>query len=320
MGLGCSLPIPTNKLGILIAEIDSGGALRSAGDRVILGSRNSKTEQEWVVRQKIAECTARITESVHDNHGIVARRAAESAFGTFPHAADALNAACNIQEVQAEEARNSMDHTNSAPLGLRLGLTYGKMIVDAGQVSGDAIYVASQLAGRASSGQIFAAESIINALGDEVRGKVKSLGSVNLDDVQGDTEIFEIQWNHVTEETPSAPTAETATPEETGAPEETAPAGPQLSIQNRGKEIVLGTKRPSVTLRSGKERELHAKIELRDDRFVLVNLNTTGTRVRVGNEESLCLDELELEGAGAISLGQDFREGSPEVLDFSRLS
>lgn len=38
--------IPTNKLGILIAEIDSGGDLHSAGDRVILGFHNSKTEQE----------------------------------------------------------------------------------------------------------------------------------------------------------------------------------------------------------------------------------------------------------------------------------
>ena len=207
-----------------------------------------------------------------------------------------------------------MEQTNAAPLGLRLGLTYGKMMVDAGQVSGDAIYVASQLAGRASSGQIFAAESIINALSDEVRGKVKSLGSVSLDDIQGETEIFEIQWNHTAEDAPGAPAGEPA------APQETAATGPELSIQNRGKEIVLGTKRPSVTLRSGKEREQHAKIELRDDTFFLVNLNTTGTRVRVGDEETLCLDEVALEGAGAISLGQDFREGSPEVLSFARLA
>ena len=171
------MTIPTNKLAILIAEIDSGGALRSAGDRVILGSRSSsKSEQEWVVRQKIAECTARITESVHDNQGIVTRRAAESVFGTFPHATNALTAACSILEVQAEEARKSMDQTNAAPLGLRLGLTYGKMMVDAGKVSGDAIYVASQLAGRASSGQIFAAESIINALGDQSTWKGQITG------------------------------------------------------------------------------------------------------------------------------------------------
>ena len=307
------MTIPTNKLGILIAEIDSGGALRSAGDRVILGSRNSKTEQEWVVRQKIAECTARITESVHDNHGIVTRRAAESVFGTFPHAKNAFDAACSILEVQAEEERNAMDQTNSVPLGLRLGLTFGKMMVDAGQVSGDAIYIAGQLAGRANSGQIYAAESIINALGDTVRGRVKSMGSVSLDDIQGDTEIFEIHWNHT--DKPSGPGPSQT--QGSAAPAETTPTGPRLSLQSRGKEIVLGAKRPAVTLRSGKEREPHAKIELRDDTFFLVNLRTTGTRVRIGEEELLCLDERSLDDDGAISLGQDFKEGSPEVLTFS---
>ena len=76
------MAIPTNKAGILVAEIDSGGALRSAGDRVIVGSRTSKSEQEWVIRQKIAACTADITEAVHEHRGIVARRSARASCRT----------------------------------------------------------------------------------------------------------------------------------------------------------------------------------------------------------------------------------------------
>ena len=70
-------------------------------------------------------------------------------------------------------------------------------MVDAGQVSGDAIYLADQLAGRAGPDQILAAEDIINALGDRARSRIKWLGTVSLDDIQGDTEIFEIQWSHI---------------------------------------------------------------------------------------------------------------------------
>ena len=132
-----------------------------------------------------------------------------------------------------------------------------------------------------------------------------------------DTEIFEIQWNHVDDDESPEPKKPILT--SVPSPQAPQPAGPQLSVQSRGKEIVLDGKRPSVTLRSGKEREPHAKIELRQDDFFLVNLKTNGTRVRIGEEETLCLDELMLEGNGAISLGQDFREGSPEVLSFSRL-
>lgn len=308
------MTIPTNKLGILIAEIDSGGALRSAGDRVILGARSSKTEQEWVVRQKIAECTARISETVHDNHGIIARRTAESVFSTFPHAQNALSAAISILQIQDEHTRSAKEQTNSAPLGLRLGLTYGKMIVDAGHLSGDAISIAEQLAGRANSGQIYAAESIVNALGDTVRGRVKSLGTVNLNDIQSDTELFELQWNKVERESLDAQ-IEPPAPSAAEAP----PSDPRLSVQNRGKEIILGAKRPSVTFVSGKNKDPHAKIERREDAFFLVNLRPTGTLVRIGDVISLCRDDLMLEEDGAITLGQGFREGSPEVISFSRL-
>ena len=288
--------------------------MRSAGDRVILGSRSTESEQEWGVRQKIAECTSRIIEHVQDNQGIVVRRAAESVFSTFPSATTALDAACNILESQAQVARNAMEQTNSAPLGLRLGLTYGKMMVNGGQVSGDAIDIAGQLAGRASSGQLFAAESIINALGDRVQKRVRSLGSMDLDDIEPAVEIFEIQW-HQTANKSSVVNTDTALP---ASPKATPPAGPSLRVQNRGKEIVLDTLRPAVTLRGGKEREPHAKIELREDDFYLINLKINGTRVRIGEGETLCLDELLLKGKGAISLGLDFKEGSPEVLIFTK--
>ena len=99
------MAIPTNKLGILIAEIDTGGALRSAGDRVILGFRSTKSGQEWSIRQTIAECITRITESVHDHHDIVVTKAAVSVFGTFPNAVYAFDAACLILERQAQATR-----------------------------------------------------------------------------------------------------------------------------------------------------------------------------------------------------------------------
>ena len=76
------------------------------------------------------------------------------------------------------------------------------------------------------------------------------MGSVSLDDIQGDTEIFEIHWNHT--DKPSGPGPSQT--QGSAAPAETTPTGPRLSLQSRGKEIVLGAKRPAVTLRSGKER------------------------------------------------------------------
>jgi len=188
------MSIPTNKVGILIAEIDTGGALHSAGDRVILGARNAKSEQEWVVRQKITKCTAKFTDAVHEHGGVIANRTARAIFSTFPNARNAFRAACFIQ-IGHHRDMNEAAATTTATLGLRIGITFGKMIVDAGQITGNTVEIASQIALRASPGQIVAAESAVDAVGDEVRGFVKSLGPARFENVHGETEIFEVNWN-----------------------------------------------------------------------------------------------------------------------------
>ena len=309
------MSIATNKVGILIAEIDSGGALRSAGDRVILGARNTKSEQEWIVRQKIAECSASITESVHAHGGIVAIRSAESIFATFANADSAFRAACHIQRAHHDEIRDAADQTNSAPLGLRLGLTYGKMQVDAGAISGEPLQVATQVATRANSGQVIAAESLVNALGDDVRGAVNSLGAASFDGFEADIEIFEVQWDTQVSPPPPPEPAYAETVEMVDAP----PAPPQLNVSLRGKEITLDADHPSVTLRSGKQREPHARLEFRGSTFYLVNLRAAGTRIKAdGTDEQLCLDEIELTGKGAISLSGEFTAGSSDLLQYKR--
>jgi len=307
------MALPTNKAGLLFTKIDSGRALRAAGDRVILGSRNSKSEQEWIIRQKISECGASVTEAVHACGGIVAQRAAEFVFATFPNARSALKAACEIRRQHRDEIRLAAENTNSAQLGLRLGLAYGKMLVDAGKLSGDAVSLAGQIARRASAGQVIAAESLVNALGEEVRGSVKSLGRASFDDVDGDTELFEVNWEAARKSPRAyAETVASIVPEPN--------VSEKLRVRFRGKEIVLDVAHPAVVLRSGQQKEPHARLEHRESTFFLVNFHPNGTRIRTEEgEEQLCLDECELTGEGAISLGSSFMEGSSDLLTFTRL-
>jgi hypothetical protein len=316
------MAISTNKVGVLIVEVDSGGALRSAGDRVIVGSSRSQTEQQWVVRQRITETSARLTESIHRHHGIIGRKTAESVFATFPDAKRTFLAAREILRTHAAEEERVMDSTNPAPLALRAGIAFGKLTVDAGQVSGDALYTAGQLASRAGSAHILAAESIVNALGDEVAPHVTTLGATKLDGLPSPIEIFEVAWRERDRDAAIVPPREPEYAETFVLP--TAPPAaspPCLRVKSRGNEIVLGPARPRVTLRSGKDKRPHARIEFRGEDFYLVNLGAHGTRVRDGaGEESTCHGELRLEGEGVISLGADFHEESPEVLQFSRVS
>lgn len=307
------MSIPTNKVGILMAEIDTGGALRSAGDRVILGARDAKSEQEWMMRQKITKCAAKVTDAVHEHGGVIANRTARAIFSTFPNARNAFRAACFIQRGHHRDI-NETAATTTVALGLRLGLTFGKMIVDAGQITGDTVEMARQIALRTSPGQIFAAENAVNAVGDEVSGYVKSLGAASFENVHGETEIFEVNWN---EEGASGSSAYT----ETVPIVDSAPPSARLMVNLRGKELVLDESNPIVSLRSGKQGEPHARLEYRNGSFYLVNLRVSGTRIKpVQGDEQLCLDEIELTGEGAIRLSDVLREGKTENLLFSCLS
>jgi hypothetical protein len=81
--------------------------------------------------------------------------------------------------------------------------------------------------------------------------------------------------------------------------------------------IVMGEDRPKVTMGRQRHNDLeivdtrvsrsHARIELKDGRFVLTDHSTNGTYVKInGSDDSVTLKqgELSLEGSGAIHLGR----------------
>jgi pSer/pThr/pTyr-binding forkhead associated (FHA) protein len=78
----------------------------------------------------------------------------------------------------------------------------------------------------------------------------------------------------------------------------------------------LSKSRPSLRFGRGTENDfvvpdhqasrLHARIELRRDRFVLVDQSMNGTYVQMDGVAEVCLrrDEVPLKGTGLISLGR----------------
>jgi predicted component of type VI protein secretion system len=63
----------------------------------------------------------------------------------------------------------------------------------------------------------------------------------------------------------------------------------------------------------------HVKIELRRDKFFIVDQSTNGTHVLLDNspEAFLRREEMALSGDGQISLGKSFAEGPSEVVRFT---
>ena len=63
----------------------------------------------------------------------------------------------------------------------------------------------------------------------------------------------------------------------------------------------------------------HVRIELRRDKFFIIDQSTNGTHVRIngGADTFLRREEMPLVGDGQISLGRSFDEQPTEVVSFS---
>jgi len=63
----------------------------------------------------------------------------------------------------------------------------------------------------------------------------------------------------------------------------------------------------------------HAKVEFRDDKFILADLSINGTYVRFADGHVLhaVQEEILLRGAGSISLGRAFHEPAARLIEFN---
>jgi hypothetical protein len=112
---------------------------------------------------------------------------------------------------------------------------------------------------------------------------------------------------------------------------DTPPAASEVRLVLRlgGAEWVLGPARPLVTLgrdpgcdivvQNPRASRLHARIERRRDKYVLVDLSSNGSFVGIEGEAELALrrEEMMLRGRGHIVFGAPRAPDSVEVLVFS---
>ena len=106
-----------------------------------------------------------------------------------------------------------------------------------------------------------------------------------------------------------------------------AARGMRLRFDDR--ELLVDKRRPSVTIGRGEDQDIvvkgerisliHARIEISDNKFVLIDQSTNGTYVQTadGEESFIRRGSSQLRGQGMIGLGSRPRQGSPHTIRFT---
>ncbi len=252
----------------------------------------------------IAKTLSLLSRSAIRHVGTVVKTIGDEIMCQFLAAADAMKASVDMQQY-VKRATATKD-IGVKPLAIRIGFHYGRVITQGADVFGDAVNIAAHVVAHSKPGQILVSKQTVRVLPDHAR--VRFVDSIHVEGKKAPLELFEVVWDH-RDLTDGQRVVEAQ------------PGNTRLAGTFSNKTIDLGRDRPILNMGRGTENDVvvsdplasrvHARIERRHDRFVLVDQSLNGTYLRMqeGAQVVLRRNEIGLEGSGVISLGKsDLRE------------
>jgi adenylate cyclase len=275
--------------------------------------------------QTITALTHWIGEVCKDHGGRVVKTMGDGVLALFPAADGALGA---VVRLQREHARRQVQRSPAHRMQLQVGLACGDIVEVDGDCYGDAVNVASRLSDLSGARQIWATESVTAQLPLPPPGvHFHSLGLVPIRGKAQEHRLVRIEW----EENASTDMM-TLAGLPTHSPASGARGAPQGGIELRFLDLVQEFGGDELPVHMGRAREaefvvqdprvsrLHARIEWRNNSFVLADLSSFGTCVRfqgAPTELKLRREDCVLHDSGEIALGAGFGDWSVPTIHFA---
>lgn len=264
-------------------------------------------------REAIGQLLARMTGVAERYSGILVKTIGDEILCRFPTAERAVSAAIAMQE------EITADTSSAVKLQMRMGLQWGPVILENGDVFGDAVNVAARMSAIARAGQIITTRDTVSSLPEAMAAKSRLFDTTQVKGKQDSMVIYEILWEEEANATVFVASS-------SGNLKAEAPATLTIHYQDQTHRLELGSNAGmgraetcEIVVASPLASRLHARIESRRGKFVFIDQSTNGSYVRSedGNVVYLRREELPLWGTGEIALGENFSDDATHVLKFS---
>jgi hypothetical protein len=263
----------------------------------------------------VADCLRLLSDLATRHEGRVIKTIGDAVMCIFPRADLAVEAAKAMQLALAESPL--IEHPGLTGPPIHVGVHLGPVLCKDEDVFGDAVNMAAHLMGLAKPQQILATDETVRALRPEAQAMTRWLGTTTVKGKREEYGLHEIVWEY-REVTVVVRSAASSAREES-----------RLTLRFHGQTIELGRLRPGATMGRHRQNDvvvddilvsrIHARIEYRKGRFLLVDMSTNGTYLITQGEGTTCLhrDERPLQGRGLIGLGREVDLESPVAIHFT---
>jgi len=246
---------------------------------------------------------ARLDKVIAKYAGLVVKTLGDGMICVFEDPDNAFRAACEIQttvHAAAQGTRNSLQ--------LKVGFTYGPVILSKGDVFGDTMNVCSRLVVLANPEQILTSAPTVDALSPGLRSRCRALFPTRIKGKAEEVPVSEVMWRYDPAVT------------ETNLTRADFAKAVQMSLKliYRGNIFVVSRSRPTLQMGRDDSNEIviaslfasriHARVHTREGHFVLTDLSSNGTFLLVDEHSSevhLRREEAVLGGRGWIGLGKN---------------
>jgi class 3 adenylate cyclase len=239
--------------------------------------------------------------------GTVIKTIGDEIMCTFPGAQAAVDAAMEMHQ--------SIDHLqfpekpDFAPPNIYVGLQYGQVIRDAGDVFGDAVNMAARMVAQAKQRQIITTGDTIEQLPPDYRENCHRIDKTTIKGKSGEIDIFEVVWE---QQDVTVMLDDGTQREQLKCRLELTFADNNLVVDDSHPMATLGRQlHNDIVVNDGRVSRSHARIEYRRGKFILIDQSSNGTYLLVQGKKKVHLkrDETALIGDGIIGLG---REATPD--------
>jgi class 3 adenylate cyclase len=264
--------------------------------------------------ETVALCLDVMKDATHQFNGTVIKTIGDEVMSTFATVEEAMGAAVMMQtRISADKKQD-----DRIPVSIRIGCHFGPVVQEQNDIFGAAVHTANRMTSQAKSRQIVISGGTVERMVPELRKQTRQIDVATVRGKLDEVALYELLWN------PEEATSMLPTIEWENQPRKAS----RLQLSFRDQAVELHDQRKSANLGRADDNDLvvkgnlisriHAKVEMRRGKFMLIDQSTNGTfMVSLQGEETFVRrDSAELIGEGTIGLGRAEQAGSSLAIHY----